>query len=101
LGGSLSYRRLRVFLDNSPADSAFAMSLGGESAVWSTTDYLLANVVDELRTANWQRSSNANEGNRPKPIPRPGEKAAGRTFGTALPISELKRRLAKPRKEAK
>lgn len=41
-----------------------------EKQLWSHTDFLLAHVVDALRTANWQRSGNP-ELEFPEPLPRP------------------------------
>jgi hypothetical protein len=96
LGDSLSYRRLRVILDRSPHDSAFARSIGGDAAEWSATEYLLAVIGDLLATANWQRSGG---GQRPKPIPRPGKQPEETRFGTAMPLDDLKAMLDRPRKE--
>ena len=39
-----------------------------EAAGYGRLELLLFDVVDALHTANWQRSKNASEGNRPKPI---------------------------------
>lgn len=43
-------------------------AIHGHQAAWGVTDYLLANVIDVLAGANWQRSG---KGQRPKPFPRP------------------------------
>lgn len=43
--------------------------LGGEYASWTTTDWLLAGVIDVLHGANWQRGGG--KGTRPRPFPRP------------------------------
>ena len=72
LGGALSYRRLRVILENSPRDSAYLRSAGGDYATWSTTDHLLALIKDELAIANWQRCDPKARVPYPKPQSRPG-----------------------------
>ena len=100
LGGSLSYRRLAIILDNSPADSAFFQSRYGEEAAWSQTDHLLALIADHLAVANWQRCDPKAKVPFPTPIPRPGVKAdRGTHIGTAMPLDELRAFLDRPRKE--
>jgi hypothetical protein len=92
LGGSkLSYRRLRLILENSPRDSAFSRSYHGEPSQWSVTDHLLANVIDLLQIANWQR---AGKGAAPKPFPRPTRPAnrSGKTIAEAKAWFERKYR---------
>jgi hypothetical protein len=42
----------------------------GEAADWSTDTHLLANVVDLLAGANWQRGGGGSA-RRPKPLQRP------------------------------
>jgi hypothetical protein len=46
--------------------------MAGEGAEWGITDHLLANVVDVLAIANWQRGGG--KGSRPPRVPRPGTK---------------------------
>lgn len=79
-----------MFLNNLPSDSAFQRSLAGDAGLWTTTDYLLASVVDFLAQANWQRGGG--KGQRPKPIERPGTR---KRIGTAMSIEELNRRLGR------
>jgi hypothetical protein len=46
---------------------------------WTTADHLLANVIDALLIANWQRTEDATRRdprNVPKRIPRPGDEPA-------------------------
>jgi hypothetical protein len=43
-------------------------AIHGQQSSWGVTDYLLANIIDILAGANWQRSG---KGKRPKPFPRP------------------------------
>lgn len=43
---------------------------------FTTTDYLLAHVVDGIRVGNWQRTKDAQETNPkhfPEPLPRPND----------------------------
>lgn len=56
-----------------PSDSRLVRALD-PSAEWSTTEHLLAAVVDALHTANWQRGGG--KGSRPEPIERPGQRRA-------------------------
>lgn len=54
---------------------------------WSTTDHLLAGVVDLLAVLAWQNSADAVSSfprHRPKPIPRPGENK--KTRSNAAPL---------------
>ncbi|MFJ3581654.1 hypothetical protein ACIPPS_05335 [Streptomyces sp. NPDC090127] len=76
----LSARRLAVLIKHMPRDSALLSETDGEAAEWSTTDYLLAAVVDHLAVANWMFSSvNSAEDSEPldppRPVPRPGDGA--------------------------
>ncbi|WP_374986304.1 hypothetical protein [Streptomyces fradiae] len=80
--GRLSSRRLAVLVKHMPRDSALLSETDGEAADWSTTDYLLAAVVDHLAAANWMFASvhsdeDADPPERPVPVPRPGDGAAG------------------------
>ena len=59
--------------------SLTAQAAGGDG--WTRTEHLLAFVVDELRTANWQRSKDGSKNrNRPKPI-SPLRTASGKRIG--------------------
>ncbi|GAA3045089.1 hypothetical protein GCM10020229_65380 [Kitasatospora albolonga] len=74
----LSARRLSVLIKHLPRDSALTRELHGEAADWSTTDYLLANVVDHLAVANWMfatinRDEEADPLDPPEPVVRPGQ----------------------------
>ncbi|WP_457032608.1 hypothetical protein [Kitasatospora sp. P5_F3] len=73
----LSSRRLAVLIKHLPRDSALTRELHGDAADWSTTDYLLANVVDHLAVANWMfatinRDEEAEPLDPPEPVTRPG-----------------------------
>lgn len=69
--GKLTLRRLGVCFRHLPADSATRHAMGDG---WTTDAYLLANVIDALTIANWQRGGNKNAA-RPKPVLRPGDVA--------------------------
>jgi len=88
-----------VILKHSPEDSAYAVATGGESAVWSTTDHLLAVVANALMIANWQRSG-GKQSDMPELIERPGSTPKNNHYGTAMPLHELIEFLARPRTEA-
>lgn len=67
--------------------SALAKELHGE--VWTIEAQLLASIADTLASANWQRAGKKSAP-RPKPIPRPWEKAKATAFGKdAIPISQF------------
>lgn len=74
---------------------------------WGELDsQLLGEIVDELRIANWQRSSDGAKGkNRPKRLPRPGVPGYRRPGETTKSIeqtdfAEIERLLALPRVDA-
>lgn len=58
--GTLSLRKLRVFIEHLPADSASARAIAdvtGPLSQWSLTDALLGRLVDELAAYRWQWES--------------------------------------------
>ena len=79
-----------MFVRHLPDDSATWVAIHGEKAMWGTTDYLLASVVDLLAGANWQR---AGKGPKPKPLPRP--KSAQELRARAERMRQLERKHAK------
>lgn len=52
-----------------PPGCALHRSMFAEEAPWDSAGYLLANVIDILQGANWQRTGK--KGDKPKPFPRP------------------------------
>lgn len=86
-----TWRDLWVIVRMAPADSPLARHLHPVETAWTATDYLLALVVDALNAANWQRGG---KGQRPKPLPRPGDTSTQR-IGKAVPLDELKAKLAR------
>lgn len=91
LGGpTLPWPRLARLLRHLPPESATWQAVAGPDAVWSTTDHLLALVVDVLQVANWQRAGDK-RAKRPEPLPRPG--MPGRARRSALSPAQMRRRL--------
>lgn len=92
----LTYGDLLAIIRNAPRSSAVARSLDPERAEWSTTDYLLAQVVDSQAWLVWAKTEDgAKNRNRPRPLPRPGMtpdvgEAEVRHFGSdPIPLDEL------------
>ncbi len=57
--------------------------------IWPVHTQLLAEVVDALNIANWQRGGRKNSP-KPKRIPRPWEKKRAQTLGSdPIPISQF------------
>ena len=87
----MSWRRLGVLIEHLPRESATVRSVRGEAAEWMPGDYILALIADLVAAGNWQRSQNPRLP-RPKPIPRPGQKADdGNRIGTPIPLPEMKK----------
>jgi hypothetical protein len=91
--GRMSWRRLKVLLRQLPPDSATGRAQLGPAVDWSTSDYLLAAVVDAERAALWQRSGG--RGRRPKPVPRPGVGGGTRLGRTTRPAAQVRTYLAR------
>lgn len=69
--GKLSFKDLHAFIYASPPGSAFFNSV---EKGWSTTDHLVAGLVDLTAILAWQNTPDAQQKfprHRPKPIPRP------------------------------
>jgi len=67
---------LLVYIRHLPLDSPLGIAINGQAARWDVNAHLLANVVDVLLGANWQRGGG--KGSRPKPIARPDARAEKR-----------------------
>jgi len=80
LGNKLTYGRLALILNRLPITSAYAREVIGESASWSTTDYLLAHLIDYAAMGNWQRGGG--KGRKPQPIARPGKNDSKTRIGS-------------------
>lgn len=78
--GRFTWRRLRGYLNGlrNVRESALWRELDADGeGLWDVDTYLLANVVDLLNFANWQRSEDGSKGrNKPKPIKRPSDHRA-------------------------
>jgi len=68
--GEMSPRKAAVLAVNLPAGARIWAALGSDLA-WSTEAHMLANSLDLLAGANWQRGGG--EGAKPPPVPRPGD----------------------------
>lgn len=78
-----------------PPESATMLAVAGG---WSKTDLLLATLIDDFRLYVWAKSGGKAK-HKPKPIPRPGVDSRSRMKDALLlPVDEVKRRLAMPRK---
>lgn len=98
--GKLSWTDLYAFIYAAQPSTAIFNSV---EMGWSTTDHLLAAVVDLLSVLAWQNTADAHSKpprNRPKPIPRPdrdGKPDAARVMGgvnaTVMSVEEFQRRI--------
>lgn len=73
--GTLAWDDLHAFIFASPPGTAVFHAL---EQGWTTTDYLLAHVIDGLRVNNWQRTEGARKKpprGQPDPFPRPSDLA--------------------------
>lgn len=70
--GGLTVRELIAYIREIPMESALGRSLLGEAADWTASTHLIADAVDLLNIANWQRSGTKKRA--PKPMKRPKPK---------------------------
>ena len=68
--GNLTPRKAQVLAFNLPPGALTWQEMGSDNA-WTVTDHLLADAVDALNGANFQRGGG--KGEKPKPVPRPAE----------------------------
>lgn len=82
LGGDrLTFRRLANLAERLAGneESDFVRSVDPERQGWTLARMLEAEIVDQLRLANWMRTKDGQDGkNRPEPITRPGVGEAAR-----------------------
>lgn len=84
-----------MLIDNLPPDARTVLKASGPAAEWSTTDYLIAQVVDELRLSNHMFNiANFKHDKRPeapKPVERPykqpEEQAPEKRFATTSELA--------------
>lgn len=81
----LGWDDFAVWVKFLPASSQTVQAAHGPS--WSPELHMLANIVDVLSWANWQRGGG--KGSKPKPVKRPGDKNS-QTFGRAVPIDDVR-----------
>ncbi|MEU1881892.1 hypothetical protein ABZ470_31720 [Streptosporangium sp. NPDC020072] len=106
--GRVSLRRLLVVINRllqMHGRSALAVALLGDVALWSNTDYLIADAIDRIEVTNWLLVEiNKSEGTNnpfPDPYPRPGyvapsEKEVAQSFASAHEIHGVLAGLAVP-----
>lgn len=88
--GRLSARRLRVLIQHLPREAALVRALHGDHAEWGLTEHLLATTVDQLAISNWlfvsvNAAEDADQPERPQPVPRPGVEAEVATARASSP----------------
>lgn len=87
--GSLDWDDLFAFIFAAPPGTAVFHAL---ERGWTTSDYLLAHVIDGLRINNWQRTEGATKRpprGVPEPFPRPGDddnKTGDRQIGDPVSV---------------
>lgn len=65
----LNWRDLYVLIRQAPRGSMIAKYVNKEHDAWTVETYLLAEITDAVRGANWQRGGG--QGDKPTPIRRP------------------------------
>lgn len=92
-----NWRDLWIVAKHLPITSNFQAAMYPESAGWTKTNMLLAEMVDTLHWLQWAKTKAGSKGrNRPKPWPRPGVTQPSREGSKpkAAPISVIKERFA-------
>ncbi|WP_228794721.1 DUF5361 domain-containing protein, partial [Nocardia cyriacigeorgica] len=72
---SLSWRDLKVIVQQSPRESAIARSVNPEVSMWGIDQQLMAELVDVAHWLKWSKTKGATQKppqGMPDPIPRPG-----------------------------
>lgn len=84
---AFNWRDLWVIVRHLGRDSAtWRAANPDEDTSWTVTDYLLAVIADNTGFRLWQAAGG--KGQRPKPIPRPGD--VKKYKGDAMPVDELR-----------
>jgi len=84
--GRTTWSDVRAVVHSAGPDSAIARAIRGHD--WTQHTYFLADLIDLLAQANWQRQGKRNA-TRPKPVERPGSKEVQRIGKDPIPISEF------------
>ena len=88
IGLSIDYIRASHLVAELPAESRVISALAGTDG-WTTTDYLLADVIDGIKFLIWLRTEDGVKGrNRPQPYARPGVVVSSATDRTGIPDTE-------------
>ena len=66
----MSWGRIGSLIRHLPREANLPRALYGDELAWGDTEHLLANVVDLLQVANWQRTD-TKKNKPPTPMPRP------------------------------
>lgn len=98
VGRGLSWSALDSFIRNSPPDGALMREIRPDLYQWTTpakTNAILADIYDMLAAINSNlcAKGSGKKAKKPKPYPRPGKNSSARKVGTALPVSELHKRI--------
>lgn len=89
LGRSLSWRDLKVILEQQkPAESALWLEENPDH-MWGLPEFLAADIADSLHMLFWAKTKDGSKNrNRPKPIERPGRRPE-RMGKKPLPLDEM------------
>lgn len=95
----LTWRRLKVLIEQLPAESCTVRTTRGDTAAWTLEPMLLALIADHLAIGNWQRAMSgrkaAQRTRAPRQIQRPGVREPGerRLGGRPQPVAAMRERL--------
>lgn len=93
MGTEYRPRHVAEIIPHFPPESSLVRAIK-PGAAWDFKEHLLVAILDNWNLWLWANSRDGEKNrNRPRPIPRPGEKKQ-----VALPVNELERLLALPRK---
>lgn len=87
----LTWRDLKVIIQQQPASSALFRAMNPEEHHWTLGNQLIAAAIDALHTANWQRAGDP-KAPRPRPTPRPGVESPDTRYGgkgDAVPLEQM------------
>lgn len=97
----LTWRDLKVILNQQPHTSAFSRSVNGEDAGWGMAEQLLAAAVNELRWLHWAKTKDAGKASNRPPEPigpswwaEARKKKTRMRVGDAMTVEEFERRYA-------
>lgn len=80
--GTLSPRKLMVYIEQLPPGSATWNATGGDSA-WNVQEHLTANLLDAQNIGNWI-AAGGKPSDKPKPVPRPADLVKKRRANEAI-----------------